>query len=173
MSIIYTAEEILSDQELMLTDILLQSLADRDIRILAKKVFKLQDFEELDTQKVKDACIKKLNTEISKQNLNEFMSKEENQVQAVIDAIYYREGFGSNWFTISEVMKRLKGTKGNKNTTSEGVKGQLETLKLFGLVNKKTYTKGRTKYKINMSAIERVKKQRREKANVDVETDTK
>ena len=144
-----TAEEILKDEDFLITQEVIENLKVKDLRILATKLFNIKGQKNYIVKDLRKMCIEALKKEMGtivdpNTEIDEFLEKEQNQINAVNLAVQYRKAVGSNWFAVNEERK-----------------AQLEILILFKLAKKKVHPKKMTtKYKIIMTVIEKGKQKR-------------
>ncbi len=166
-----TAEFILENEDFLLTPEVLFEISHSDLKILAKQLFEIKNLQDLDYPHLYGACVEKLNYEINRTAVREFMNKKDNQVDSITSALRFRDMFGRNWFTPQQVRDMLEksykeGEREEKPPSIAEINGQLHTLSLFNLVKIKKYSRNRVRFKIILTEIEKAQ-ERSKKAPVN------
>lgn len=130
-----------------------------NLKIFAKKIFEIE--KGFSTKKQLQAlCVVKYNEALQKYNqsiVSRFVKNEKNQQDAVRLALQLKN-LRSSWFSSQEMFDVIKSDRVvaevKKNVPTEAdLKARLETLRLFGLVKKKSHSHGRMKFKIFLGTI--------------------
>jgi len=188
-----TAEEIMQGDDPITVE-MIKSLSLPELRKLGTELFEFKGISRASKEELQQKCINVLEEEFkaqrdaqNRQTANDFVSDEQNQVNAIILAKQIKAGF-KGWFTAEELRQRMKISYENRLSEWDGkdkdeeptppptideLNNRLEILRLFKLCKKDVKYKKRgsiTKYRINLAVVERaIQKQKAEKKAAELE----